>query len=231
MRHTSHFLVTDVDEVRRVIGENPWATIVSHTAAGLVASHYPVLLDTTTSADTDTDTAEIVLVSHVGRPDEVAHELGQHEVLVVFQGPHGYVSPAWYPPEQFVPTWNHVTAHCWGTPEILSDEENFRVLGELVDHFEQVMPEPVSLEVDEQTARAMAKGTVGIRIRVTRFDARAKLSQNKAPEVVERVIAGLRGDGPYASPALADEMARVHGREARGPRRRFRADAPAADRP
>ncbi|GGL09631.1 transcriptional regulator [Curtobacterium luteum] len=226
MRHTPHFLMTDVAEVRRLIAENPWATIVSPTATGLVASHYPVLLDTATSTDD-----EIVLVSHVGRPDEVAHELGQHEVLVVFQGPHGYVSPAWYPPEQFVPTWNHVTAHCWGTPEVLSDEENFRVLGELVDHFEQVMPEPVSLEVDEQTARAMAKGTVGIRIRVTRFDARAKLSQNKAPEVVERIVAGLRGDGPYASPALADEMVRVHGLEALGPRRRFRADAPAADRP
>ncbi|WP_242090829.1 FMN-binding negative transcriptional regulator [Curtobacterium sp. DN_7.5] len=226
MRHTPHFLVTDVAEVRRLIAEHPWATIVSPTAAGLVASHYPVLLDTATNTDD-----EIVLVSHVGRPDEVAHELGQHEVLVVFQGPHGYVSPAWYPPEQFVPTWNHVTAHCWGTPEILSDEENFRVLGELVDHFEQVMPEPVSLEVDEQSARAMAKGTVGIRIRVARFDARAKLSQNKAPEVVERIVAGLRGDGPYASPALADEMVRAHGLEALGPRRRFRADAPAADRP
>ncbi|MBK0297291.1 FMN-binding negative transcriptional regulator, partial [Bacillus sp. S34] len=74
---------------------------------------------------------------------------------------------------------------CWGTPEILSDDENFRVLGELVDHFERVMPSPVSLQVDEETARRMAKGTVGIRIRVTRFDARAKLSQNKAPEVVD----------------------------------------------
>ncbi|WP_420370244.1 FMN-binding negative transcriptional regulator [Curtobacterium sp. L1-20] len=205
MRHTPHFLMTDVDEVRRLVAENPWATIVSHTGAGLVASHYPFLLEATPDDD------EIVLVSHVGRPDEQAHELGQHEVLVVVQGPHGYVSPAWYPPEQFVPTWNHVTAHLWGTPEILSDEENFRVLGELVDHFEQVMPSPVSLRVDEETARRTAKGTVGIRIRVTRFDARAKLSQNKAPEVVERIVAGLRGDGPYASPGLAHEMERVHG--------------------
>lgn len=203
MRHTPHFLMTDVDEVKRLIGAHPWATIVSHTDSGLVASHYPFLLE---AAHDD----ELVLVSHVGRPDEVAHELGQHEVLVVFQGPHGYVSPAWYPPEQFVPTWNHVTAHCWGTPEILSDDENFRVLGELVDHFERVMPSPVSLQVDEETARRMAKGTVGIRIQVTRFDARAKLSQNKAPEVVDRIIAGLRGDGPYASPALADEMERAH---------------------
>jgi transcriptional regulator len=209
MRHTPHFLMTDVDEVKRLIDAHPWATIVSHTDSGLVASHYPFLLE---AAHDD----ELVLVSHVGRPDEVAHELGRHEVLVVFQGPHGYVSPAWYPPEQFVPTWNHVTAHCWGTPEILSDDENFRVLGELVDHFERVMPSPVSLQVDEETARRMAKGTVGIRIRVTRFDARAKLSQNKAPEVVDRIIAGLRGDGPYASPALADEMERTHAARADG---------------
>ncbi|ROP64503.1 FMN-binding negative transcriptional regulator [Curtobacterium sp. ZW137] len=216
MRHTPHFLMTEADEVKRLVDGNPWATIVSHTAAGIVASHYPFLLETTTDD-------EIVLVSHVGRPDELAHELGQHEVLVIVQGPHGYVSPAWYPASQFVPTWNHVTAHLWGVPEILTDEENFRVLGELVDHFEREMPEPVSLDVDEDTARRIAKGTVGIRIRVTRFDARAKLSQNKAPDVVDDVIAGLRGDGPYASPALADEMERVRsaspddqgGREAR----------------
>jgi transcriptional regulator len=198
--------MTDVAEVKRLVDDNPWATIVSHTDAGLVASHYPFVLE---APGPDDDPHQLVLVSHVGRPDEQAHELGQHEVLVVVQGPHGYVSPAWYPASQFVPTWNHVTAHLWGTPELLSDEENFRVLGELVDHFERVMPDPVSLDVDPDTARRMAKGTVGIRIRVTRFDARAKLSQNKAPEVVDDVIAGLRGDGPYASPALAAEMERV----------------------
>ncbi len=128
----------------------------------------------------------------------------------MFQGPHGYVSPAWYPPEQFVPTWDHVTGHCWGTPEILSDEENFRVLGELVDHFERVMPEPVSLDVDPATARRAAKGTVGIRIRVTRFDApREALADTGSRGVVERIVAGLRGDGPYASPALADAVERA----------------------
>jgi transcriptional regulator len=216
MRHTPSFLMTDVDEVKRLVRGAPWATIVSHTAEGLVASHYPFLLE---QPGPDDDPDALVLVSHVGRPDEVAHELGQHEVLVIVQGPHGYVSPAWYPAEQFIPTWDHVTAHLWGTPEILSDEENFRVLGDLVDHFERVMPSPVSLDVDEATARRVARGTVGIRIRVTRFDARAKLSQNKAPEVVDRIIEGLRADGPYASPALADEVARVRdtttdGREA-----------------
>ncbi|KQO47418.1 MULTISPECIES: FMN-binding negative transcriptional regulator [unclassified Frigoribacterium] len=207
MRHTPTFVLSDVDEVKRLIRENPWATIVSHTAAGLVASHYPVVLEQD-AADPDA----IVVVSHVGRPDERSHELGEHEVMVIIQGPHGYVSPGWYPAEQIIPTWNHVTAHLWGTPEILSDDENFRVLGELVDHFERVMPEPSTLTLDDAGSRRVAKGTVGIRLRVTRFDARAKLSQNKAPEVVDRIVDELEHGEHYAQPALAAEMRRVRDR-------------------
>ena len=207
MRHTPTFVLSDVDEVKRLIRENPWATIVSHTAAGLVASHYPVVLE-----QDDDDPDAIVVVSHVGRPDERSHELGEHEVMVIIQGPHGYVSPGWYPAEQIIPTWNHVTAHLWGTPEILSDDENFRVLGELVDHFERVMPEPSTLTLDEAGSRRVAKGTVGIRLRVTRFDARAKLSQNKAPEVVDRIVDELEHGDHYAQPALAAEMRRVRDR-------------------
>lgn len=201
MRHTPHYLLTDPAEVKRLIRRNPWMTYVSPAATGLVASHYATLLE-------ETDDDSIVLVSHFGRPDEVAHELGQHEVLVVVQGPHGYISPNWYAEGDFVPTWNHVTAHLYGVPEILSDEENFRVLGELVDHFEKRMPHPVSLDIDLDKAARIARGTVGLRLRVTRFEARAKLSQNKTPEVREAIIAALSGDGPYSDPALADEMRR-----------------------
>ncbi|WBU39030.1 FMN-binding negative transcriptional regulator [Homoserinibacter sp. YIM 151385] len=202
MRQTPHYLLEDPEEVKRLIRENPWATIVSHTSTGLVASHYPVVLEE--------DETGISIVSHVGRPDEQLHELGRHEILVVIQGPHGYISPNWYTePNDFIPTWNHVTAHLYGTPEILSAEENLRVLGELVDHFESRMPEPVSLEIDPVYSARIAKGTVGLRLRVTRFDARLKLSQNKTAEVRERIMAELRGEGPYAQPGLAEEMTRV----------------------
>jgi len=202
VRHAPHYLLEDPAEVKRLIRRNPWMTYVSATSNGLVSSHYATLLE-----ETDDDT--ISLVSHFGRPDEVAHELGQHEVLVIVQGPHGYISPDWYAEGDFIPTWNHVTAHLYGVPEILSDEENFRILGDLVDHFEKQMPNPVSLDIDREKAQRIARGTVGLRIRVTRFDARAKLSQNKAPEVRESIIAALSGSSPYANPALADEMRRL----------------------
>jgi transcriptional regulator len=130
-------------------------------------------------------------------------------MLVIVQGPHGYISPGWYAEGDFVPTWNHVTAHLYGTPEILSDDENFEILQRLVDHFEAPMPHPLSLDYDQEKARRIAKGTVGLRIRVERIDARLKLSQNKSPEVRATIIDALRGVGPYAHPGLADEMQRL----------------------
>lgn len=199
MRHTPSYLMTDPGEVARLVRGNPWATYVSSTASGLVASHYPTLLDE--SAE------ELTILSHFGRPDEQLHELGEHELLVIVQGPHDYVSSSWYPEGQNIPTWNHVTAHLYGVPEILSDEENYAVLASLTDHFESGFEHGRSLALDEETSRRAARGTVGLRMRVTRFDARAKLSQNKAPEVAERITTELDA----RNPGLAAEMRRVRG--------------------
>lgn len=190
--------MTDPEEVKRLIRGNPWTTFVSHTAAGLAASHYPVLLDE--------DAAGITILSHFGRPDETLHELGEHETLVIIQGPHDYVSASWYEPGDLAATWNHLTAHLYGVPEILSEEENYQVLSRLTDYFEQHYPNGRSLAEDEAGTRRAAKGTVGLRMRVTRFDARAKLSQNKSPEVTERITAEFA----ERNPRLAAEMRRNH---------------------
>lgn len=197
MRHTPRYLMTDPLEVKRLIRGNPWATFVSPASTGLVASHYPALLIE--------DEHEIVIASHFGRPDEQLHELGDHEVLVIIQGPHDYVSPSLYAPGDLVPTWNHVTAHLYGTPEILSEEENYAMLAQLTDHFEKGTPHGRSLSEDEAGTRRAAKGTVGLRMRVDRFDARAKLSQNKSPEVRDNVTARFE----QTNAALAAEMRRV----------------------
>lgn len=196
MRHTPRYLMTDPDEVKRLIRLHPWATFVSPTSDGLVASHYPVLLDE--------DSTEITIISHFGRPDELLHELGQHEVLVIIQGPHDYISPSWYAPGDLVPTWNHLTAHLYGTPQILSDDENYQMLTRLTDHFEQHQPDGRHLGEDEAGTRRIAKGTVGLRMRVDRFEARAKLSQNKQPDVARNIVDHLEP----RNPELAGEMRR-----------------------
>ncbi|WP_336922172.1 FMN-binding negative transcriptional regulator [Aquipuribacter sp. SD81] len=199
MRTEPPYRMDDPEEVRRLVRRHPWATLVSATEAGLVASHYPVLLDEAADG--------LALFSHVGRPDEERHELGRHEVLVVVQGPQHYVSPSWYPPEQVVPTWNHVTVHLWGTPRLLGPEENWAALAALTDHLEAGRPGARRLAEDEAGTRALARGTVGFHLRVDRFEGRAKLSQDKAPEVVRSVVEHLDG----LDPALAAEMRRHHG--------------------
>ncbi|GAA2890002.1 FMN-binding negative transcriptional regulator [Microbacterium esteraromaticum] len=204
MRQNPSFAMTDPAELRRIIELNPWATLVSDTADGLVASHYVVLLDD--------ERDDLTVVGHVGRPDDLIHGLGDREILLVFQGPHGYVSPGWYGDVQAVPTWNHVSVHLSGVPEILSDEENLRVLERMVDIFEKRMPSPRGmwqLPNDDAFVNRLAAGTVGFRLTPSRVVAKRKLSQNKPAETVDEVIAALEGEGPYADAALAAEMRRA----------------------
>ncbi|MFB9647320.1 FMN-binding negative transcriptional regulator [Microbacterium terregens] len=210
MRQNPSFAMTDVAELRRLIDQNPWATLVSHTPEGLVASHYAVLLDE--------DRDDLTIVGHVGKPDDMIHGLGERELLIVVQGPHGYISPGWYGDVQSVPTWNFVSAHLSGVPEVLTPEENLAVLDRLVARFEARMPEPRMMwerPNDPAFVQRLERGTVGFRLTPAKILAKRKLSQNKDTEVVETVITHLQADGPYANPALAAEMRRAHDAMAR----------------
>jgi transcriptional regulator len=201
VRKNPYYELTDRDQVKRLIRENPWATLVSNSYKGLVASHYPVLLEE--------DREELSIVTHVGRPDEKVHELGSRELLMIVQGPHGYISPSWYGEHIEVPTWNFIVAHLSGVPQLLEPDENFDILHRLVEHFEQHVAQPRPLDSSpEMAAHAdqQRRGTVGLRLVPTRIVAKRKMSQNRPPEVVESVICELEGEGPYASEPLAREM-------------------------
>lgn len=220
MRQNPSFALGDVDEMRRVIDENPWVTLVSTTDEGHVASHYAVLLDDGRD--------DLTIVGHVGRPDDAIHGLGERELLVIAQGPHGYVSPGWYGDVQAVPTWNYTAVHLSGVPEILDADENLRVLDRLVERFERRMPEPRLMwqrPNDEAFISRLSSGTVGFRLTPTRVVAKRKLSQNKDDETVERVIAELDGSGVYANPALARDMRRAQDARAEARAAMHRKDA------
>ena len=152
MRDNPLYASDDDQLVRKLIGENPWATIVSATPTGLVASHYPVLLD---------DGSELALLMHVGRPDEEAHGFGSSEVLVIIAGAHGYISPSCYTSHANpVPRWNFILAHCYGTHRSLDDDENRNLLARLTTQFERHVDHPVHL--DEGVATRLAPNTAGL---------------------------------------------------------------------
>lgn len=188
------FKVDDLDLARAIIRANPFATLVT---ADLRATHMPCLVDEQAQS--------LTVLGHVAREDPVAEAL-KGPLLAIFQGPHGYVSASWYGSET-IPTWNHVTLHLRGTPELFDDA--LPVLRLTVEHFEAAVKQPWSLDRMGETGREMADQVVAFRLPATSWHAEAKLSQDKPEEERARVLAGLEGDGPYANVALAAAMRRA----------------------
>ena len=143
----------------------------------------------------DEDSEDLAVVTHVGRPDDKNHRFDGSEVLLIIQGRHGYISPSWYAPGTTpAPTWNFSVVHAYGVPEIVDPEENFRVLTRLVAHFEQHVDDPMYL--DPEFGRPLSRGTVGLRIPITRFQTQIKMSLDKDPVSRQNVIDQLRAPGP-----------------------------------
>src|SRR4051794_3725859 len=147
MRIEPAFEIADLDVARELVRRHPFATIVT---AGLRATHMPCLLDEQADG--------LTILGHVAKADPVADELGG-PVLLIFHGPHGYVSASWYAERDTIPTWNHVTLHVRGTPELI--DAPYDLLTRTVDHFEACAPEPWRLtELDDDGAE-MAQQVVG----------------------------------------------------------------------
>ncbi|GAA4735419.1 FMN-binding negative transcriptional regulator [Phytohabitans rumicis] len=193
------YAMTDVAEVRALVRDHGWATLVTGTAAGPVVSHLPVLLDPDGGDD-------LAVLGHLARADAELHGLGQHEVALVVQGPHGYVSPSFYVSGPYVPTWNFVVAHLHGRPDVLGPADTYEVLERTVDHFERDRPVPWRLASVAEYAHRISGGTTAFRLRPDRIVGKAKLSQDKPAADVDSVMAALDRDPTHANPALAQAM-------------------------
>jgi len=173
---------------RSIVRAHPFATIVT---ADLRATHMPCLVED--------DPAALTITGHVARADPAAAGLTR-PLLLIFQGPHGYVSASWYDAET-IPTWNHVTLHVRGTPQLLDDA--MPVLRRTVDHFERLVERPWSLDRMGATAREMADQVIAFRLRAESWHAERKLSQDKPAHERARVVRGLEAPGPFANVPLA----------------------------
>jgi transcriptional regulator len=187
------FVLDDVEGAKAIVKGHPFATLV---AADLRATHMPCLVDQ--------DAMGLAILGHVARADPVAEKL-DGPLLAIFQGPAGYVSASWYSSDT-IPTWNHVSLHIRGTPELFGDA--MPVLRQTVEHFEAAVEEPWSLDRMGADAREMADQVVAFRLRAESWHAEAKLSQDKPGHERARVLAGFERAGPYANPAVASAMRR-----------------------
>lgn len=198
------FRLSDRDRVAEVLRAYDFALLVTApapTPEGRVqASHLPFLYE----AD---EGPEGTLYAHMARAnpqwrDFAALTAARQEALVVFQGPHSYISPTWYATEQpTVPTWNYVAVHAYGLPEIIEAPADARALIErLVATQEAGLTPPWSTAgLSDKFMEGMLRGLVAFRIPVARLEAKAKLSQNKTAGQLAAATAVL--EAATAAPA------------------------------
>ncbi|MGF1453795.1 MAG: FMN-binding negative transcriptional regulator [Alphaproteobacteria bacterium] len=176
----------------------PFAIPVSHDGESLAATHIPFLLE----ADGPDDRGR--LLGHMARanPQWQACAGTGEEVLVVFPGPHAYVSPTWYEePARNVPTWNYVTVHAQGPLRPLDPDAVRRMLGTLSAGYEGEAGWRMDMLSDQQ-AEGLSRAIMAFEIPITRLEGKQKLSQNKAPADRRNVARGLREAGEARLAAL-----------------------------
>jgi len=193
------FRETDTGKLHNFIDQNGFALLTSDGARGLVASHLPLLLDRTRGPLG-------TLLGHFAKANEQVGD-GGRAVLVVFSGPHAYVSPTWYESPNTVPTWNYVAVHAYGVMNVVEDRASLsRTLEDLVQKYEASRPTPWLFDPDTAFHQKLLEGIVGFEIEITRLDGKWKLNQNHPPERRQRVISALNADGGHNQLEIARLM-------------------------
>lgn len=201
-----HYRITDEKLLADFIRQNSFGILITCAEGVPVATHLPFEY-------VENGNGEKFLYGHLARGNPQWRAFEPHtEVLVIFSGPHAYVSAQWYNHVN-VPTWNYVTAHLYGKPRIIeAHDELHDTLKRLVDQNEATTnpDSPYTLEdLPQEYLRAQMRGIVGFEIRITRMEGKFKLSQNREREDFENVIAKLRASGEANAQHVAEEMARI----------------------
>jgi len=178
------------ERLHAFVRAHPFATVLVHSPDGLAGNHLPFELNGTT------------LRGHVARGNELAQRDGA-DVLAIFHGLHGYVSPNWYPSKhetgRAVPTWNYAVVHAYGRLRVVENKEWLRqLLHELTQRHEASEPKPWRVsDAPADYVESMLDAIVGLEIDIERLEGKFKLSQNHPMGNREGVIAGLkRRDNP-----------------------------------
>lgn len=172
----------DRKEILAFLKQNSFPAIVSFDGEKPIATHTPIEV-------VDDESGKITIYAHISRANPQWKTFGEQEVLLIFQGPHTYISPRWYNHVN-VPTWNYMMVHAYGKVRLLQGDELFGLLSRLVRNHEA--NSQYRLEgLPQDFVQKEMKGLVGFAIDVIRLDASYKLSQNRNDEDHENIVQEL----------------------------------------
>ena len=180
------------------VQKNSFGTIVTTEQGKPIATHLPLQL--IKEGDNYYITGHMAYGNTQWRTFETCDD-----VLVMFQGPHAYISSSWYE-EENVPTWNYQAVHVYGTASILGEEELKQDLTMLLQKYEEYRENPVLWENLSSQTKKQIKGIVGFKIKIQEVQAAYKLSQNRNEEDYQNIIDKLYEDKDLNSQQLAKVM-------------------------
>lgn len=192
-----HFEEKDPERIRALIEHHPFGMLVTVRDGLPCVNHLPFLFDTGASR----------LLGHMARANPQWRHLAEGgEVLVVFQGPNAYVSPAWYA-SPGVPTWNYAVVHLHGKPRLI---ENHTELESIVERLtlthESKMQNPWKPDFAGEKRKKLLGMIIGFEIEVSGFECKFKLGQNRPLEDRARVAMELARSGDPGSAEVARFM-------------------------
>lgn len=194
MYNPSSFRMKDADAVRAFVTHNNFGLLVSQTAEGeWLATHIPWVWAP------DADTPQ--LLGHVARANPHWRHLSGASVLVVFTGPHCYISPRWYEAGLEVPTWDYTAVHATGRARLLTDDELTQQVESLVAFHEP--DAPLLQQLDHPDIVAQRQAIVGIAVEVEHLEGKQKLNQNRPAEQRARVVRVLADSVHESERAIA----------------------------
>ena len=180
-----HFRVKDRATAIAFMRANSFTILISTTAEGPFATHLPVVIRESGE--------QLIIRGHVAKANPHWRHLEQQpQCLIIFHGPHAYVSPTNYVTRENVPTWNYGAVHVYGNARVFSaPDELLGVLHELIPMFEPAYAGQWA-SLSPAYRERMLSHIVGFEVAVTKIETKFKLSQNRTPEEQEKVIASLR---------------------------------------
>ncbi|HEX3684504.1 MAG TPA: FMN-binding negative transcriptional regulator [Bryobacteraceae bacterium] len=162
-----------------------FATLVTQENGSMIASHLPFVLERNAGPYG-------ALRAHLAKKNpQYEHLQSGSEALVIFQGPHAYISPTWYANQRNVPTWNYAVVHAYGTPRLLGDAELIELLAKLVQEHERPAPQGWEFDPEQPWIGHMLRAIAGFEIPITNLQGKFKLNQNRTPEDRRGVIETL----------------------------------------
>ena len=195
------FQTEDLAELHGFMRAYNFATLVTQHQGAPFASHLPFLLDAERGPHG-------TLLAHVARANPQWRDFDTtSEALVIFQGPHAYISPSWYETHPSVPTWNYAVVHAYGVPRVVEDQARLHhILETLVDTHEAAFAQPWRMDLPHDYLDKMMRAVVGFEIEITRLEGKLKLSQNRSEHDQQRVAEMLRDSDDPLSVDVATMM-------------------------